>query len=84
MCAGLEEALRCSEESGAVMGFILGGAQVYEQALPMVDEMLLTHVPDQVQGDILFPKWSDEDWEIVDTEGDGVLRFVTYRRRDVG
>ena len=82
VCAGLEEALRCSEESGAAAGLVLGGAQVYRLALPIADEMLLTHVPDQVQGDVLFPEWSTEEWEIVDTERDGALRYVTYRRRD--
>jgi len=82
VCGGLDEAITCSEESGATIGFVLGGAQVYRQALSVADEMLLTHVPDQVQGDILFPEWSTEEWEIVDTQRDGALRYVTYRRRD--
>ena len=80
--AGLGEALRWCEEAGAAIGFILGGAQVYEQALSLADEMILTHVPDEVEGDTLFPAWSPGDWEIVDTVRDGPLRYVTYHRRD--
>jgi len=82
VCAELGDALRCCEEAGAAIGFILGGAQVYEQALALAHEMILTLVPDQVQGDTLFPSWSPGDWKVVDTGCDGPLRYLTYHRRD--
>lgn len=35
--------------------FICGGAQIYEQALPLCSDLFLTLVRGNVEGDILFP-----------------------------
>jgi dihydrofolate reductase len=40
--------------------FICGGAQIYEQALPLCSELLLTLVKRQVEGDAFFPKFEDQ------------------------
>ena len=37
--------------------FVLGGAQIYALALPLADEMILTHLPIEVEGDAYFPAW---------------------------
>lgn len=61
--------------------FICGGAQVYEQALPMCGEILLTLVKREVAGDACFPKFEDQfelTEEIRDTPEFKILR---YRRR---
>ena len=61
--------------------FICGGQGVYEAALPMADQMILTHVPDQVDdGDTYFPAWNEQEWEIVGERSEGGLRYVTYDR----
>ena len=61
--------------------FICGGAQVYEQALPMCDEILLTLVKREVVGDAFFPRFEVQfelAEEIRDTPEFKILR---YRRR---
>lgn len=40
--------------------FICGGAQIYEQALPLCSEILLTLVNREVEGDAFFPKFEDQ------------------------
>ncbi len=40
--------------------FICGGAQVYEQALPMCSDLYLTLVKRNVEGDTFFPAFEDE------------------------
>jgi dihydrofolate reductase len=40
--------------------FICGGAQVYEQALPLCSELYLTLVKRTVEGDTLFPAFEDK------------------------
>lgn len=40
--------------------FICGGAQLYEQALPLCSDLYLTLVKRQVEGDILFPSFENE------------------------
>jgi dihydrofolate reductase len=40
--------------------FICGGAQVYEQALPLCSDLYLTLVKRVVEGDAFFPKFEDQ------------------------
>lgn len=61
--------------------FVLGGAQVYQQALPLADEMILTHVPIQVEGDAYFPTWAEEEWVTTSQREEDELIFTTYRRK---
>ena len=35
--------------------FVIGGAQIYAQLIPRCDELLLTVVPNDVEGDAYFP-----------------------------
>jgi len=61
--------------------FICGGAQIYEQALPLCSELFLTLVKREVEGDTFFPKFEDQfelAEEIRDTPEFKILR---YRRR---
>ena len=61
--------------------FICGGAQIYEQALPLCSELLLTLVKREVEGDAFFPRFEDQfdlAEEIRDTPEFKILR---YRRR---
>ena len=37
--------------------FVMGGAQIYAQLLPRCDELLLTAVPLDVEGDAFFPEF---------------------------
>jgi dihydrofolate reductase len=48
----LEEALHTSKDDRV---FVIGGATVFEQALPWADEVLITRVLADVEGDTFFP-----------------------------
>ena len=45
--------------------FIIGGGEIYRQALEqdIVDEMYITHVHAQPEGDTFFPNFDTEKWE---------------------
>lgn len=47
--------------------FVLGGQQVFEQALPLARRMVLTHVEGMFEGDAFFPPIPEEEWEIIRT-----------------
>ena len=50
----LDDALDLAEDlPGDVM--VVGGAQVYAAALPVADEQVLTEVPPEPEGDVLYP-----------------------------
>jgi dihydrofolate reductase len=44
--------------------FIIGGAKVYEEFLPIAGKMILTHVHHSFDGDTYFPKWDPAQWEV--------------------
>jgi dihydrofolate reductase len=79
----LEEALALLDDDERV--FVIGGAEVYAEAVPLADEMFLTEIGDDVGGDTFFPDWdrnafvqASRDERVSD---DGVpFAFVTYRR----
>jgi dihydrofolate reductase len=50
--------------------FIIGGAKIYEQALPLLHRLQLTLVKGDFTGDVFFPlKWMDNrDWKVVAAE----------------
>lgn len=49
--------------------FVIGGASVYAEALPLADRLLLTHVEDVPdQADVFFPEINPADWRLVATE----------------
>jgi dihydrofolate reductase len=45
---------------------IIGGATLYEYALPLADTLYLTIVNGHFVGDCYFPAWSDGSWVLVD------------------
>lgn len=53
----LDEAL---EEARAIESeeiFVIGGAQIYEQALPLADRLYLTIIDEEKDGDVFFPEY---------------------------
>lgn len=57
--ASLEEALALCEEETV---FCIGGASLYEAALPLADVLYLTEIDAEVDGDTFFPKIATRDW----------------------
>ena len=80
----LDEALALLD--GAEQVSVIGGAELYAAALPLADELLLTEIDAEVDGDTFFPVWQGDDFEEASREervaADGTqLAFVRYRRR---
>ncbi len=80
----LQAALRLAE--GAETAFVIGGAQIYAQALPLADRLLLTEIDADFEGDTFFPAWdreafSAESIEPWISEPGPRFRFASYRRK---
>jgi dihydrofolate reductase len=66
--------------------FVIGGAQLYAQALPLARRLVLTEVDAELEGDSLFPAWDRAQFVEVSRDArmaaDGThFAFVTYERR---
>lgn len=65
--------------------FVIGGAQVYAEALPRVDELVLTELDQDFEGDTFFPAWDRGAFHEASREThvapEGyTYHFVTYQR----
>jgi dihydrofolate reductase len=59
----LDDAVKWCERRGEESAFVIGGAQIYAIALPVADEMLITHVDmPGIDGDAFFPEWNVGEW----------------------
>lgn len=71
--------------------FVIGGGEIYQQALPYADVVYLTEIDLELDGDTYFSCLEAEDWEEVERVpgggGQGAAdssikyAFITYRRR---
>ena len=82
--ANLEEALAqvATEEA-----FVIGGASIYQLALPQADRLHLTRVHAKVAGDTFFPPVNWDQWLLVeedrhepDSRNDHPYSFQVYQR----
>jgi dihydrofolate reductase len=83
-----DAARRLAQETGVGEICIIGGGDIYRQAIGEADRLLITHVETEVDGDTSFPPIDPAIWQIVDEvavpagEKDNYpSRFVTYVRR---
>ena len=61
--AAIALAQNSSPSSGEIM--VIGGAQLYAQALPMAERIYLTRVHSQFAGDAWFPELEQDQWHEV-------------------
>ena len=68
--------------------WVIGGAALYAAALPRADELLLTEIDADFDGDVLFPPWPREEFTEFARQrhraaapNEFEFSFVTYRRQ---
>ena len=81
----LEDALRAAGSVPEVM--IIGGADVFQQALPHAQRMYLTIIEHEFAGDTFFPQWETSVWNEIerntrpaDDNNPYPMTFVTFDR----
>lgn len=58
VAGSIDEALAKAKETGGEV-FVIGGGQIYEQALPFTDRLCLTLIDATKDADIFFPAYED-------------------------
>ena len=71
---------------GAAQVFVIGGGELYADALARADELLLTEIDAELEGDTYFPAWERAAFEETSREAhvseSGIpFAFVKYVRR---
>lgn len=60
------EDLAIFEDFGEIM--VIGGAELYRQALPEVDRIYLTRIHAEIEGDTSFPDLEESSWKVTSEE----------------
>jgi len=85
LVGSLDQALELLKEFKRV--FVIGGQQLFTQAFPRADELFITEIEIQVDGDTYFEIPDPNDWQeaerILESEGDIQFAYVTLRRKAV-
>jgi dihydrofolate reductase len=78
----LDDALDACRRRDQAKAFIIGGGQIYALAMPIADEMLITHIDgDDMVGDTYFPPWSPAQWRACGPVDPAFPQAIRYLRR---
>lgn len=62
IAGSVQAAIKLAEERGETEAFVIGGADVYAQALGVADRVYLTEVHAEVEADTFFPEFDRSAW----------------------
>jgi len=63
--------------------FICGGASIYRQTIDRVDTLYITHVDQEVEGDVFFPEINKNIWTETWREDHDGFAFLIYKKSNV-
>ncbi|MEJ5261680.1 MAG: dihydrofolate reductase [Ignavibacterium sp.] len=78
--SSLDDALQFCRNNNYEKVFIIGGAEIYKLALPIVDEMIISIMKFEAEGDVYFPEFNETEWtkeKIMDKE---LFEVYLYKR----
>lgn len=68
--------------------YVLGGGEIYKQAIDEVDQLIITEIHTEIEGDVFFPEIDHNKWREVsradhpsDADNPYAYSFVVYERR---
>ena len=64
--------------------FIIGGAEIYKLFMPYANEMILSHLKQDYEGDTYFPEFSCNDWAVAKEVYTPQFLTAYYTRRQNG
>jgi dihydrofolate reductase len=89
--ASLQEALDIAERGGEEEAFVIGGGEIFAEALMRADRIYLTRVHATTEADTYFPYIKMEDWRVEessfhegDENNDFPSTFMLLSRRKTG
>ncbi len=61
--------------------FVIGGAEIYKQSFDFVDEMLISYMKFDAEGDIKFPQFDEQKWNVNKIEDHELFEIFRYVRK---
>ncbi len=64
----LEKAIQVAASADYNESFIIGGGEIYKEALPIANTIYLTRVDTEIEGDVFFPTLNNKEWQLISTK----------------
>jgi dihydrofolate reductase len=81
-----EAAAKCNPNEEC---FVMGGASIYRQFMPLADKLYITRVDKDFEGDTFFPEIDENVWKLIEKsedvkmeDGSFSYRFETYVKKE--
>src|SRR3989344_1427321 len=62
----VDEALKAASGNEELM--VIGGEQIFREAIPIADRMYLTFIDENFEGDAYFPEYNQKEWKEMNRE----------------
>ncbi len=76
----LANAISFSDKLNSEKIFIIGGGEIYKEAMQIADKLIISIMKMNVEGDTYFPTINDRNWEIFNSEKFEEFDVITYSR----
>jgi len=78
----LQEAISYCKSKSYEKTFIIGGGEIYRQTLQLADELILSFMKFEAEGEIKFPEIKNDIWQKVSLEDREQFEIIRYVRKD--
>ena len=58
--------------------FVIGGGEIYKQAIESADELIISYMDFEAEGDVLFPEIDNNKWKVETTEKRNEFEIYWY------
>lgn len=80
VATSIDEALEIAKKYNKEI-FIIGGASIYKIFLPIADKLYISHIKEDYEGDVYFPEYNKDEWNIEYEEDKGPFIFKIYNKK---
>jgi len=80
--SSIEEAIEYCKSLKPEKIFIIGGGEIYRQAILFVDEMIITFMKFEAEGEVKFPSINSDDWKIEKIRDHELFEVFRYVRKN--
>lgn len=78
----IKEAYEFCEKEKFEKIFLIGGGEIYKQTIKDADEMILSIMDLEAEGDTYFPDIDEKEWKIAEREKRGGFEIIRYQKRE--
>ena len=78
----LAESIKYCRNKNSEKVFIIGGGEIYNQAIQFADEMILSFMKFEAEGEVKFPEIKNDIWRLVSTEDREEFEIKKFERKN--